>query len=52
MDPFTYAKELNIRRFQNLLDTSVDEIERRNIQALLAKEKAKAEPQAIEDREK
>ncbi len=28
MDPFTYAKELNIRRFQNLLDTSVDETER------------------------
>ncbi len=52
MDAFSYARELNIRRFQNLLDTSVDETERRNIKTLLAKERAKAEPQTFEDREK
>ena len=39
----TYAAQMNIKRFQNLLDTSVDADERQTIQRLLAEEKAKAE---------
>ena len=42
MNLFANAIELNIKRFQNLLDTSVDDAERQTIQALLAEEKAKA----------
>jgi hypothetical protein len=38
----------NIKRFQNLLETSVDETERRTIQRLLVEEKAKAALQASE----
>ncbi len=42
MNSFSYATEMNIRRFQNLLETSVDEAERKKIQCLLAEEKIKA----------
>lgn len=46
MSPFSYSIEVNIRRFQNLLDTSNEEAERQAIQDLLDREKAKAESQA------
>ncbi len=46
MNVFTYASDMNIRRFENLLETAVDETERQIIQSLLAEEKAKAELQA------
>jgi hypothetical protein len=39
---FSYAIDTNITRFQNLLETSVDETERRTIQGLLSEERAKA----------
>jgi hypothetical protein len=39
---FSYAINVNIKRFQNLLETSVDETERRTIETLLTQEKAKA----------
>jgi hypothetical protein len=42
MDDFSYATDMNIKRFRNLLEASVDEIERRTIQRLLADEEAKA----------
>lgn len=42
MNSFSYATEMNIRRFQTLLETSVDDAERKIIQGLLAEEKAKA----------
>ena len=42
MSDFSYATNCNIKRFQNLLDTSVDASERRVLQRLLAEEKAKA----------
>ena len=48
MNCFSYAIDLNIKRYQNLLDTSADETERRTIQALLSEEKAKAALQASE----
>jgi hypothetical protein len=41
MNAHAYALELNIRRFRNLLETSVDETERQLIQNLLAQEMAK-----------
>ena len=44
----SYATEANIKRFQNLLDTSVDQAERQILQTLLAEEKAKPEMQASE----
>jgi hypothetical protein len=40
MNDFVYATDLNIKRFRNLLETSVDETERRTLQKLLAKEEA------------
>ena len=43
MKSFAYAIDANIKRFQNLLDTSVDMIERRTIERLLVEERAKAE---------
>ncbi len=43
MSAFTYANDSNIRRFKNLLETSVDEAERRIIESLLAAEKTTAE---------
>ena len=46
MNGFSYA--IDIKRFQNLLETSVDETERRTIQKLLTEEKAKVESQATE----
>jgi hypothetical protein len=48
MGQFSYVIDMNIRRFQNLLDTSVDETERQVIQNLLTEEKAKADFQASE----
>ena len=40
MNDFVYATDSNIKRFRNLLETSVDETERRTLQKLLAKEEA------------
>jgi hypothetical protein len=40
MNDFVYATDLNIKRFRNLLETSVNETERRTLQKLLAKEEA------------
>jgi hypothetical protein len=42
MNDFSSATDSNIKRFQNLLATSVDETERRTIQRLLTEEVAKA----------
>jgi hypothetical protein len=41
MNNFSYATDMNIRRFRALLETSADETERRTIQRLLAEELAK-----------
>jgi hypothetical protein len=38
----------NIRRFQNLLETSVDDTERQTIEKLLTEEKARASLQSSE----
>lgn len=46
MNPFSCA--IDIRRFQNLLETSRDDTERQTIQRLLAEEKAKPALQAPE----
>ena len=46
MTYFSYATNLDIKRFQNLLDTSIDATERQVLQRLLAEEKAKAARQA------
>ena len=46
MNFFLDAPNRNIKRLQNLLDTSVDATERRTLQKLLAEEKAKVERQA------
>jgi hypothetical protein len=48
MNYFSYATDMNIKRFQNLLETSVDETERRVIESLITEEKAKAALQASE----
>jgi hypothetical protein len=48
MTDFSYAIDANIKRFQSLLETSVDGTERQTLQKLLAEEKAKAELQASE----
>ena len=48
MNYFSYARDMNIKRFQNLLRTSVDETERQTIQRLLSEEEAKATLQASE----
>ena len=48
MNCFSYATDLNIKRFQNLLETSLDKTERQTIQRLLTEEKAKAALQASE----
>jgi hypothetical protein len=42
MNDFSYVSDANIKRFRNLLETSVDETERRAIQRLLTEEVAKA----------
>jgi hypothetical protein len=44
MNDFSYVTDANIKRFRNLLDTSLDETERQTIERLLAEEVAKAEP--------
>ncbi len=41
----SFASNANIRRFQNLLETSVDEIERETLHKLLVEEIAKSEMQ-------
>jgi hypothetical protein len=41
MDQFEFVYGQNIKRYRNLLETSVDETERRTIQRLLTKEEAK-----------
>jgi hypothetical protein len=41
MDQVEFVHSPNIKRYQNLLETSVDETERRTISQLLAEEKAK-----------
>ena len=41
-----FSHSIDIKRFQNLLDTSVDQTEWQTIQKLLTEEKAKAELQA------
>jgi hypothetical protein len=48
MNYFSYARDMNIKRFQNLLETSVDETERQMIERLLTEEKAKDASQASE----
>jgi hypothetical protein len=40
MNSFSYS--MDIKRLQNLLETSVDDTERQRIQILLSKEKTKA----------
>jgi hypothetical protein len=47
MIDFSYATNINIKRFQNLLETSLDEPERQTIQKLLAEEKFEAALQAL-----
>jgi len=44
----SFSHSIDIKRFQNLLATSVDETERKTIQRLLTDEKDKAELQAKE----
>ncbi len=51
MSTQSFAMEANIKRFQNLLETSVDETERRTLQRLLLEEKAKEEPASEPDRQ-
>ena len=46
MTDFSRATGSNIKRFQNLLDTSIDAAERQVLKRLLAEEKAKAVLQA------
>ena len=46
MTDLSYATDSNIKRFQNLLDTSVERAERQMLQRLLAEEIAKAALQA------
>jgi hypothetical protein len=41
MDQFELVYSPNIKRYQNLLETSIDETERRTIQKLLTEEEAK-----------
>ena len=49
VNSFSYT--IDIKRFQNLLETSVDDTERQKIKSLLTEEKAKAELQAAESKE-
>jgi len=46
MDQFEFVHSQNIKRYQNLLETSVDEVERQTIQKLLAKKETKQAFQA------
>jgi len=45
-DLLSYVRDLNIKRYRNLLETSVDETERQTIQKLLAEEQTKRSSQA------
>jgi hypothetical protein len=45
MNNFSYVTDLNIKRYRNLLETSVDETERKTIQKLLAEEQTKRQLQ-------
>jgi hypothetical protein len=42
MNDFSYATNANVKRFQDLLETSVDETEWQTIQRLLTEERARA----------
>jgi hypothetical protein len=46
MNDSNYVVNSNIKRFRNLLETSVDDTERQTIEKLLIEEKAKATSQA------
>ena len=46
MDQFEFVHGQDIKRYRNLLETSIDETERRTIQKLLAEEEAKQALQA------
>jgi hypothetical protein len=48
MNDFSHAINTNIKRFRNLLETSVDETERQTIRRLLTEENAKAALQGSE----
>ena len=48
IDLNVYVTDLNIKRYRNLLETSVDATEQQTIHTLLAEEKAKAALQASE----
>lgn len=52
MSPFSYAIAANVRRYRNLLETSVDETERQTIKFLLAEELAKATIEESEPKDK
>jgi len=43
----TFSHAIDIKRIQNLLETSVDDAERQRIKNLLSKEKANAPLQAL-----
>jgi hypothetical protein len=43
-----FSHSIDIKRFQNLLDTSVDDTERQTIQRLLTDERDKAALEALE----
>ncbi len=45
-----FSHSIDIKRFQNLLETSVDKPERQTIQRLLTDEKTKAQIQAAESK--
>jgi hypothetical protein len=42
MDDFAYVTDANLKRFRNLLETSLNEAERQSIQKMLTEELAKA----------
>jgi hypothetical protein len=52
MDQFEFVNELNIKWFQNLLETSVNDAEWRMIQKLMTEEEAKfvaSKPSHLDD---
>jgi hypothetical protein len=46
-----FSRDIDIKRFQNLLETSVHKTERRTIEKLLAEEKARAAAQPSEPKQ-
>jgi hypothetical protein len=52
MNHSLYVIDANIKRFQDLLDTSVDATERDMLQRLLAEERAKSETWASDPKKK